>query len=191
MVGMSKTKETSAEAIATIIALVENFDSTDRSRILRTVSAYFVDAEQNGLAFRGVDLATTSQSVPFSNEASVSPKQFMMEKKPHTDTDRVACLAYYLTHHRNTNHFKTIDISRLNTEAAQLRFSNPAQAVDNAFKRGFLALATKGHKQLSAFGEQYVQALPDREAAKAIQDQVQTRRRRVQAKSRPKKSGKR
>ena len=47
-----------------------------------------------------------------------SPKDFLFRKEPNTDVERVACLAYYLTHRRGTNHFKTIDISKLNTEAA-------------------------------------------------------------------------
>jgi hypothetical protein len=92
----------------------------------------------------------------------------MFEKQPRTDVDKVACLAYYLSHYRDTPHFRTLDISKLNTEAAQVKFSNPAVAVDNAVKRNFLVPAPKGNKQLSTLGEQFVQALPDRDKAKAI-----------------------
>jgi hypothetical protein len=59
-----------------------------------------------------------------------------------------------------------LDISKLNTEAAQARFSNTAYAVDNATKYGYLVPAVKGAKQLSAAGELFVDKLPDREAAK-------------------------
>jgi hypothetical protein len=61
-----------------------------------------------------------------------------------------------------------MDISNLNTEAAQRKFSNAAKAVDNAYKYGYLVTATKGNKQLSAEGEKYVQLLPNREAAKEV-----------------------
>lgn len=54
------------------------------------------------------------------------PKEFMVQKRPRTDIERVACLGFYLTHYRDTPHFKTLDISKLNTEAAQPKFTNAA-----------------------------------------------------------------
>lgn len=107
----------------------------------------------------------------------MSPKDFIMEKQPRTDVERVASLAYYLTHYKNTPHFRTLDISKMNTEAAQPKFSNAAMAVDNATKTGYLVPATKGNKQLSARGEQFVQALPDRDAAKEVMSNTRQRRR--------------
>jgi len=104
----------------------------------------------------------------FSEREEMSPKEFILLKKPHTDVERIACLAYYLMYYRNTQHFKTIDISKLNTEAAQIKFSNTTYAVQNATNKGFLVPSTKGNKQISAVGEQYVQALPDREAANEV-----------------------
>ncbi len=100
----------------------------------------------------------------------------MFEKQPRTDVEKVACLAYYLTHYREMPHFKTLDISKLNTEAAQTKFSNPTVAVENAVKTNYLVPATKGNKQLSALGEQFVQALPDREKARAIMANARPRR---------------
>ena len=91
----------------------------------------------------------------------------MRDKAPQSNLERAACLAYYLTHYRDTPYFKTLDISALNTEAAQPKFSNASVAVEDAMKAGLLVQATKGNKQLSAAGELYVQSLPDRAAAKA------------------------
>lgn len=125
---------------------------------------------------------STSPSMPssvastFSEDRNLSPKAFMLEKKPVTDIERVTCLAYYLTHYRGTPHFKTLDLSKLNTDAAQTKFSNPTVAVDNATAAGLLVQAGKGNKQLSALGELYVQALPDREAAKAAISHARPRR---------------
>jgi hypothetical protein len=103
----------------------------------------------------------------FSKEQSLSPKEFLLKKQPRSDVERVACLGYYLAHYRDQPSFKTFDISKLNTEAAQTKLSNAAYAVNNANKCGYLAPALKGMKQLSAIGEIYVEALPDREAAAA------------------------
>ena len=74
-------------------------------------------------------------------------------------------------------HFKTLDISKLNTEAAQVKFSNPAVAVDDATKQRYLVQATRGNKQLSALGEQFVMALPDRDRAREVMSNTPQRRR--------------
>lgn len=116
------------------------------------------------------------QSPSFSEDRSLTPKQFMLQKKPTTDVERVACLAYYLTHYRDQQYFKTLDLSKLNTEAAQVKFSNAAKAVDNAAAKGYLGQVGGGRKQLSANGELYVQALPDREAARAAIAHARPRR---------------
>jgi hypothetical protein len=105
-----------------------------------------------------------------------SPKQFLLNKQPRTDVERIACLAFYLTHYRDLPHFKTLDLAKLNTEAAQPKFSNTAYAATNAAKLGYLASATKTQRQISAAGEQFVSALPDREAAKLAMANARARR---------------
>jgi hypothetical protein len=112
----------------------------------------------------------TGRSFHFSEDDALSVKQFMHEKAPQTDVERVACLAYYLAHYRSTPHVKTKDITALNTESAHRPFSNTAVAVDNATKQGYLVPSIKGSKQISAHGERYVEQLPDREAAKELMD---------------------
>jgi hypothetical protein len=94
----------------------------------------------------------------------------------------MACLAYYLTHYREQPQFKTVDLSTLNAEAAQPKFSNAAQAVDNASKVGILISSGGGSKQLSAAGELFVQKLPDYDAARAaLSDHRRTKKRRSRA----------
>ena len=112
-----------------------------------------------------------------------SPKDFLFQKAPDTDIERVACLAYYLTQYRDTKHFKTLDISKLNTEAAQRKFANATNSVYKATQRGVLAPAPKGTKQLAAEGERLVDALPDRAAAKAALGKRKPRHQRRQSTS--------
>ena len=122
------------------------------------------------ITYRTLSIPDNSAQSPierFSKDRQISPKEFLAQKQPRTDVERTACLAYYLTQYRDQPHFKTLDISKLNTEAAQVKFSNPAMAVNNATSLGYLAPATKGNKQISAAGERFVEALPDREAARA------------------------
>jgi hypothetical protein len=178
--------ETDAEAEASVVgqmlSQLSKFDLATRQRIIQTLATFY------GVPLRGITtvasprasensvLGVAGLESSFSEDRSISPKQFMFEKQPQTDVEKVTCLAYYLTHYRNMPHFKTLDISKLNTDAAQIKFSNPAVAVDNAVKTKYLVPATKGNRQLSAQGELFVQALPDREKAKAIMANVRPRR---------------
>jgi len=113
---------------------------------------------------------------------SMTPKQFMALKRPTTDVERIACLAYYLTHARETLHFKTADLTSLNTEAAGLRFGNASQAANNAMtQNGYIAQAGKGNRQIALRGEALVEALPDREAVAAALAEHPKRARRKKA----------
>lgn len=110
----------------------------------------------------------------------LTAKQFMAQKKPKTDGERVTCLAYYLTHQRRTSQFKTRDLTELNKkEAAGTPFSNPTVAVNNAMRDNqFLTPAGGGKKQITARGEALVDALPDREKVAAALAENPIRRRR-------------
>lgn len=168
-----------------VSALQDLTDDTVRGRVLRSVAAFLsIPLEgENPRSFtpptyRGAGSAQTGGQAAFSEDRTISPKDFLIQKQPRTEVERVACLAYYLTHYRDTPAFKTFDISKLNTEAAQPKFTNASQAVDNATKTHYLAAASKGNKQIGAAGELFVQALPDREAARAAMATVKPRRRR-------------
>ena len=161
-------------------------DPNNRLRVYRTVGTFFSFEESYSVVAKNIDSRVPS-SIPrepqFSNKEK-TPKEFLLEKKPNTNVERIACLAYYLTHFRGTSQFKNIDINKLNTEAAQTKLSNPSHAVRDAVRAGYLAAATKDTKQLSAQGEQYVDALPDREAAKQVKPRTLRRSRRKVSMSR-------
>ena len=96
-----------------------------------------------------------------------SPKSFMAQKRPSSGIERVACLAYYLDRYRGTQQFKTRDLTKLNTEAAQPTLSNAAVFARNAVDAQYLSKAGGGAKQITVLGEAIVDALPDREKVKA------------------------
>ncbi len=109
-----------------------------------------------------------------------TPKQFMAQKRPSSEIERITCLAYFLSHHRNTPAFKTRDLTKLNTEAAQPSFSNAAVFARNAVQAEYLSKAGGGSKQITALGEALVDALPDREKVKvAIESNKSSRKRRA------------
>lgn len=179
------------DTVQLIIDGLLDFDTEIRSRILRTVQTFYgLDSDLPGVRLARPESPylgeTPTQRPPlqgtrsggYTERAEVSPKDFLFQKQPRTDVERVACLAFYLTHFRGQRQFKTVDISALNTEAAHTKFSNTAFSVANASNAGLLVPAGKGFKQLSALGERYVEALPDRDAAKDILSTLRVRRRR-------------
>jgi hypothetical protein len=98
------------------------------------------------------------------------PKEFLRSKNPQSDVQRVACLAYYLSHHRGQASFKTKDLTALNVEAAGGKIGNASQAVNNATKQSsYLAPAGGGKKQITALGEDVVAALPNQAAVKTVE----------------------
>lgn len=174
------------DAVQAIIDQLIAFDDATKKRVLRTVGTFFdvstVPAHPAAVSEKNVN-TQVSREPQFGDAAIQSPKDFLFAKQPATDVDRVACLAYYLTHFEDCPHFKTVDISRLNTEAAQMKFSNTSYAVTNAANAGFLVSAGKGQKQLSAMGEKYVEALPDSEAAQQVRQSMGKKRSKTKRKS--------
>jgi hypothetical protein len=174
------------DATKNLIDRLAEFDEDSRRRIVRTALTYFEMDEATaianptyaGKAAPGAPAASAQvgRDAAFADRQELSPKDFLFQKQPQTDVDRIACLAYYLTHFRDARHFKTVDVSKLNTEAAQVKFSNTAYAVVNAANAGILVPAGKGFKQLSALGERYVEALPDRAKAKEVMQAIRARR---------------
>jgi hypothetical protein len=185
---VSKKPSPSAhEFLVQVIEGLQPYDDEHRLRFLRTIMTYYnlgsLGAASNVMPTTSSDdvrSATTGHFVSrrpiFSDHAEMTAKEFLQQKAPRTDIERVACLAYYLTHYLDIRHFKTLEINKLNTDAAQPKFSNTSYAVENALRQGLLVPAIKGMKQLSADGEAFVDALPDREAAKNVRANFRRRR---------------
>lgn len=169
------------EVLTTIVTALKGLDVEAQTRTLQAVMTFLGISPSIQTPVANINSNSTANSrsntISFSEDRDISPKEFLKEKMPHTDVERVACLAFYLTHYRNMPFFKTLDISTLNTEAAQPKLSNATYAVDNATKAGLLVQAGKGNKQISAVGEMFVQALPDRDAAKNSLSANRVRRR--------------
>lgn len=161
------------EVLNSIVAALKKLDIDGQKKILQAVTTLLgiswpiLHANGNESSQKAEFATPSRNSVSFLENRSMSPKEFLRDKSPITDAERIACLAYYLTHYRDTPHFKTIDLSTLNTEAAQPKLSNATVSVDLASRAGLLVQAGGGKKQISAIGELYVQALPNREEAKA------------------------
>lgn len=179
----SKSNNDHLDAFNEIVSCLSKFDEETQRHILNSVYNWFrfsdsPQAIKSAAAIDEIEDTTEPTSFQgFSGGADQSPKEFLMEKAPETNVERVACLAYYLTHYRGTPNFKTFDISKLNTEAAQPKFANPTVAVNDAARAQLIVPSTKGAKQLSAMGEQFVLALPNRFEAKEVLKMMKSKRR--------------
>jgi len=181
---MSDSSSPDFEIVSQIIEMLKPLDPDARKHVLTTVCTWLklpigavpISAQADAQSPQMSSL-TPKSAMDFSPREEMSPKHFLLEKDPKTDTEKIACLAYYLTYYREKPHFKTIDLSLLNTEAAQRKLSNTAYTSNNAVRDGFFTQAPgKGLKQLSALGERFVEALPDREAAKVIVARLKPKR---------------
>ena len=94
----------------------------------------------------------------------ITVKQFMVNKHPKSDMERITCLAYYMTNYKKITTFKTIDLTHLNVEASQPKLSNPSATSRNAVSQQYLAAAGGGKKLITPRGEAIVDAMPDRSA---------------------------
>lgn len=179
----SSSEAAEFEALGNVMRAVQPLSPDSRLRVIAAITALLGKPGAGVIVHSRGSTAPSEQSSwssepRFSTDRTPSPKEFLFEKRPNTDVERITCLAYYLTHYRDTPTFKTLELSKLNTEAAQLKLSNATYASDNATRSGFLVQASKGAKQISAIGELYVQALPDRQAAREAISHAKPKRKR-------------
>lgn len=178
---MGKSNETKdLKAFQQIISVLQPLEVNDQERVLQSVITFLKvnPTDDQNIKKSKPESSPSDFSGIFttSKHSDITPKEFLLEKQPESDVERVACLAYYLAWYRETQHFKTLDISKINAEAAQPKFSNAAYSVNNSVKQQYLISESKGQKQLSAMGEQFVIALPDRSAAKSAMVKARLRK---------------
>jgi hypothetical protein len=170
-----KTHKIQAEvaALGTVIDALDPLEENKRLWVLQTAASRFSltmnpAVSGGGNPPKGADNPLGPSTDKIAGGTEISPQSFIRAKNPTTDVQRIACLAYYLTKHRNTTRFKTKQLTDLNTEAKSPNFSNAAVAVNNARKEKYLTPAGGGEKQLTSPGEDLVEALPDQEKVKAL-----------------------
>jgi len=116
-------------------------------------------------------LGGRTASIPARNSTTetVSIKEFIKAKAPRTDLERLTCLAYYLTHERGIEVFTTREIRKLNEEARGQPLANPSATANNAVSQNkYLSPVGHGKRRMTILGEDFVEALPDREKVKEV-----------------------
>ena len=188
---MEINKSDELNTVQLIINRLSPFEKETQIRLIKTILTFLkIKAEdifgEHFQSRRSLGIGTSIQVSSESDAMEMSPKEFMLEKDPRSNVERVACLAFYLSHYRNLSHFKTLDISKLNTEAGQPRFTNAVEHAKGAIRRGLIVAAGNKRRQLSAIGEQFIEALPDREAANRILKKLSPQRKNRKVAPKPK-----
>ena len=163
------------DRVQTVVQAMLDLKPESRLRIYRTAGAFFGFEPKDP---EPPDSARDARDPYFPPREGPGAKEFLLQKQPTTVIERVACLAYYLKEYRESPHFKTIDINKLNTEAAQPKLANASAAINNALTAGLVIQVGGGMRQISAHGEIYVETLPDRVAAKAATASQRVRKQR-------------
>jgi hypothetical protein len=174
------SKSGSDEYVLKLSGPGHNFDRKVTEGQASKIIAFIMGGEtaSSGTAGQGSGSTPGAGQSAGKPSGDLTPKQFMAQRKPANNYERVACLGYYLTHFREMPHFKTADINKLNIEAAH-SFSNAALFVMHATSSyHYLSSAGGGKKQITTLGEAVVEALPDRAKVQvAIAEHKPTRRR--------------
>jgi hypothetical protein len=184
---MSKTESFAPElkALSVTLKALGSLDAVKRQFVLDAVVQRLglkaVTASSDGTLSSSASCGTNASSAANIPRTGAAPnaRAWLREKRPATDVQKIACLAFYLTNYQSKPHFKTSDLSSLNIDAGGAAFSNIAHAVKNATQQNkFLSPVGKGNKQITALGEDVVSALPDQEKVKVVISSSRGRRRR-------------
>ena len=165
---MSPSKaDAEIHAMQEALAALASLDQPEQQRVLNWLANKLNLSSPAAPEMHSTILASGGPVVLPIGEGAASPKVFVGRKRPATDVERIACLAYYLPHFRDTPRFNAKDLASLNTEAAQPKIGDIARAVNNAaYQNRFISQAGSGKKQITVIGEAVVEALPDRDKVK-------------------------
>jgi len=171
----SATKET--RAMDTTFTALVDLQADEQERVLAwlaqrlKIAAPTVGTGGGGAGTGAGAGAGTAVKIAGTPGTTAHARSFMTHKKPGSQQERVACLAFYLSFHKDMPEFKTRDITKMNSDAGQANLSNAAVFMKNAVAAQYLSSAGKGMRQLTPRGEALVNALPDRTAVtEALKD---------------------
>src|SRR5882672_3747147 len=111
---MDKSSDNELTAIQAALAALWPLDEDARARAVAGIAGALgvVGAPGSGPRITATGIGVTDGPGDLG-----TPKQFLALKAPRSDVERVAVLAYYLTHAREMPHFATKELNELNTEA--------------------------------------------------------------------------
>lgn len=158
------------EAVRTIVSALSEFQAKDQERILRWVY------EKMGLSTTTTPRAPTGDvkrithpvegAAPQPAHQSTDIKSFVDSKKPQSDNQFAAAVAYFFQFEAPESDRKLAitppDLQEACRKVGRKRLKNPLKTLANAHQRGYLDKAERGAYRLNSVGENLVaMALPE------------------------------
>jgi hypothetical protein len=185
---MTKAAPDDYEAVRTVVAALEPFESRDQERILRWAR------EKLGLAPTSIaSLIGESGSEPLAEDSAVATaltrskdiKTFMDQKKPESESQLAASVAYYYRfeapQHQRKDAITKDDLQEACRQIGRTRLKHPAQTLVNAHAQGYLDKGVeRGTYVINTVGENLVaMALPEGSGAGTVATTRHKRRKRA------------
>lgn len=150
--------------------LLGGLDSEERIKVMNSVSQLYGDGAHVTLGAASGEYAgpgVTVGGAPALREGSVNAQQYFVQKGPTNKGEMLAVAARYREQHGGGDVYQLNDFAAFFAQARQnfdrshfVRDMKNAHNQAGLFNKGM----PKGQYQLSYFGQQYVDTLPDREA---------------------------
>src|SRR6266567_1984242 len=99
VIGPADSGKSEFEALNRVIGALQPLDDDARRRIIDATVTFLRIRQGSGGGFaHSSSVAPTATfpaaHAPFSENTEMPPKEFLLEKQPRTDVERIACLAY-------------------------------------------------------------------------------------------------
>ena len=182
---MSEKKESIATVTGKLFDLLEPLDSNERQKTI--AAALTLLGESPEMTMPNTGLPRTGGIVPESGVGSLAQqgtpdaRAFFDEKDPRSKVEELTVAARYRELYQNAHKHtkddlrKVIDSARRNFDDKKFNLDLNNAKIKGLFNKG------KDHK-LAYYGQQYVDALPDRNAIKAIRKPKQASRKKISTK---------
>jgi hypothetical protein len=182
---MTAAKDPTVALVAVVKAL-SPLEASDRQWVLQSAAnKWSMNVDLNAPGGVGGSGGAGTGTGAGTKGTFATAKEFIKAKSPKGEKQLVACLAWWLEHQMSTSTFKAADIAKVNRDEAKGQSFNAPRALGDAArtKFGYLASVGGGKKQLSAFGEDVVNALPDQATVSALESNRKSSVRRHKKKS--------
>jgi hypothetical protein len=164
-----------------IYSLLHNVEPKERARVLSSVTHLFGDSpiSANVVSQPQPSIPSAVTPQPHINQGNVTPQQYFRDKAPQNKGEMLAVAAKYREDYRKAQSHTSEDFANFFGEARQnFDRKNFGRDMKNAQSQALLFTkgTPRGQYQLSYHGQQYVDALPDRDAIKNLRKPKGSRR---------------
>lgn len=151
--------------LATISDILESFKNVDDDR-----RQYVLEYVRERLKL-GQSITSSVANPQMSGQTNpISIATFVRQKTPSNNYQKIAVLGYYMQKNEGKEEFSLKDLEDANTKAKQPKISNTSRDVRDARNkyRYITQGVSSGMSQLTTFGEDVVEALPDQNVVKML-----------------------